>query len=569
MRKTPRKVVRTCSTAFLIFLLLMASGGLILYEIERNNINDIIFKSRESISVGDAAHLIGEIERLKERETIKILKALGLVDHLELDSVLCVAHQRTNEFGKSINSCTDAIHTSLNKNLNVDELYFNRAQSYISLAGMENESLSAAEEDLKRVAHHNAKAQAQLEWISLLKMAKKDKESDGKKKGRFGRTKSPKTIWGWREIFRRAQGFLERSGFVMIAFQHGDYLWIAPLIFLGGLFLLSIMLLRMRRTLAPYPAFRHRCASMPVEATKGLILLLVVIAAFLAILDPRKQETERVPIREGMTIAASIDCSLSMLAPMSSDNFSSRISVVLGSVHNIFSSLPHDRKGASCFSNRVYTSTVLTTDYERILKKQLNKIQEYYIATIGVGTNFSAALKGCFDLFDPDIKTRKVCIILSDGEPQGNEAALYKELNKTIRGIRNIIDQKDMKVSLYLVGVGDPSRSFKIPKRDYEGNFAGFVCCDDRGDVIETRPDPTYLQDIARTMSGTFVHISNDNDLIGVLSDIISQERKLIEYIERIVWKDMSHWLLTFIFVGLIAWFFFPKRVLFWRLQNK
>jgi hypothetical protein len=361
----------------------------------------------------------------------------------------------------------------------------------------------------------------------------------------------------------------------MILFEHGEYFNGVFLILGIGFVLLVLYSSRRFRALTPFPVFKNTCRSGVSELIRGLVLLGAFASAYIAVLGPHRQEEEKIPIREALTVVISVDCSLSMLAPVGGMmangeiDRTPRYSAVLKAVHKVFSVLTDDRKGVSCFSGRVNSSSVLTMDYKRVLRQRIDAINERLIATIGIGTNFSAALDGCFNLFDRKDKRRKVCVIFSDGEAQGEADRLRSELEEKMRFIRTRIRKDKMDVSFYLVGVGDSTQKFNIPRKDINGNFAGFVSCDkddnlretqEDGKLCETQPDPKYLKRIATTIGGEFVDLSKGGKIEEVLQEILQKERLVMEYKISLVSSDKSWWFILIVCACLIYWFFAPRR---------
>lgn len=352
-----------------------------------------------------------------------------------------------------------------------------------------------------------------------------------------------------------------------MSFEYEAYLWVVVLVAAVSAAALALEFVRKSRALRDFPRLRSHCRSRTSAVLQGTLLCALILLSGSAALGPRAKVVEEVPVREGMTIIASIDCSLSMLAAARvakpGEPFETRIDVVLKSVHRLFEVLEYDRKGFACFAGHIFAARAATTDYVRILKPQLEKIDRRYIEIIGKQSSFAQALEGCRRQFDLTDGAHNVCIILSDGEPQGsNENKMRYELMRAINELKATVLLKNLKASFYVVGVGDTTRSERIPRFDKSGNFAGFVVDPSTGQPAVTRPDETYLSDIAAQMGGQFKHVESPDDLLGVLNEIINSERKLIEVKKRIVMRDLSGYFIAAIIFVLALLLLLPARFL-------
>src|SRR3989344_5384316 len=201
----------------------------------------------------------------------------------------------------------------------------------------------------------------------------------------------------------------------MFQFEHYEYRFLLPVaLFLGGT--LTVQLLwRRHRVLREIPGFAARCFSLPFEMFRGLLLTVALTVAIAAALGTREEEAEKIPIKKGMVVITGLDCSMSMLAPARArkpdeeGQLPTRLDIVRASVDHLFRALPHDKKGFVCFAQNVFASKTASTDYERVIKPQLDKVNWRYIEVVGSGTNFAAAVNGCYGLFDTDPHRRNVC----------------------------------------------------------------------------------------------------------------------------------------------------------------
>ena len=268
------------------------------------------------------------------------------------------------------------------------------------------------------------------------------------------------------------------------------------------------------------------------------------MVTFFTLLQPVWQRRQDIPEKAAIKVAVVMDGTASTLAPIRRGSKESRWDVIKRSVHQVLKKLPYDRKGFAVFASRIIArSGVMTTDYERILKPELDDITEWFIADVGQRTNFAFALRGCYELLTVD-DTEGVCIILSDGEQQGYDAAeLEADLVAAIKELKAGLYEKGLsaKVKFYIVPVGDPNEAMKIPKRDFDGNIIGFVCCKEDGrSFVETKPDYAFLDRIAQVIGGKFVRLERGDELIKAMEETIEQERKVIAWQPRIFRDDLT-----------------------------
>lgn len=287
------------------------------------------------------------------------------------------------------------------------------------------------------------------------------------------------------------------------------------------------------------------------------------MVTFLTLLEPFWQRRQDIPEKAAIKVVVAVDGSASVLAPISRRDQESRWDVIHKSVHHIFGKLPYDRKGFTVFASKVIArSGVITTDYERILKPELDGITEWFLADVGQGTNFAYALRGCYELLAID-DMEGVCIILSDGEQQGNQEALEADLVSAVKELKAGLYEKDLsnKVKFYIVPVGDQSEFMKIPKRDFDGNIIGFVCCKKDGrSFIETKPDYAFLSRIAEVIGGKFVPLERGDELIKAMEEVVEKERKIIAYRPRIFRDDITWFGFLLILPGSIFLLIFWKK---------
>ncbi len=335
------------------------------------------------------------------------------------------------------------------------------------------------------------------------------------------------------------------------------------------LFVLSYII-RRKKALKGHPSLVLGANSTVVELVRFGALYTALVSTILVLSSFVYEKRTTVPLVEGLEIATLIDCSRSMLAPVGDENFTPRLRVVTTAVDDALRRLKADRWGIGCFSERLNGISPLSNDYERLLRPKLDVMEDHrYIELVGKGSNFAAGIEGCMKIFNVKKTNKKVCIILSDGEPQGDEAKLQDALVNAVAEMKSLIALHKLDVSFYLVGVGSPEQPYKIPAFDDNGNPIGFLM-DSEGNAWTTRPDPEYLKRIADQFQGEYIHLKPGELLSRILEDIMNVERRRVGEKEEVTEVEMATPFILLLIVSLFVFMVCPKRISGFRsLRNK
>ncbi|HET7115057.1 MAG TPA: VWA domain-containing protein, partial [Hanamia sp.] len=129
--------------------------------------------------------------------------------------------------------------------------------------------------------------------------------------------------------------------------------------------------------------------------------------------------------RKGTDLVIALDVSKSMLA---NDIQPSRLARAKQLISKIIDNSPDDRIGLVIFAGRAYLQMPLTIDHEAA-KMYLSAASPADVPT--QGTVFGDALRMCYAAFNPNDKTFKSVLLVSDGEDHDNDAIrVTKELAK-------------------------------------------------------------------------------------------------------------------------------------------
>lgn len=229
---------------------------------------------------------------------------------------------------------------------------------------------------------------------------------------------------------------------------------------------------------------------------KFSVLILAFASLIIALVNPKigtKTETVK---REGIDIVFAVDVSKSMLAE---DIAPSRLEKSKRLVSQIISQLGSDRIGIIAYAGSAFPVLPITTDYG-VAKMFLQSMNPDMVSS--QGTSLEEAIKLSADYFDKDDKTRKLMIMISDGEDHSEgSAAMAEEAN-------------EMGLKIITIGVGT-EKGGPIPLKE-NGVVKSFKR-DRDGQVVVTKLNPESLKEIAKATGGGYI---NGNDTRAVIEYI-------------------------------------------------
>ncbi|MGG7033882.1 MAG: VWA domain-containing protein [Flavobacterium sp.] len=226
------------------------------------------------------------------------------------------------------------------------------------------------------------------------------------------------------------------------------------------------------------------------------VLILALGALILALVNPKigtKTETVK---REGIDIIFAVDVSKSMLAE---DIAPSRLEKSKRLVSQIISQLRTDRIGIIAYAGSAFPVLPITTDYG-VAKMFLQSMNPDMVSS--QGTSLEGAIKLSADYFDKDDKTRKLMIMISDGEDHSEGAAAMAE------------EANEMGLKIITIGVGT-EKGGPIPLK--ENGIVKSFKRDRDGQVVVTKLNPESLKEIAKATNGGYI---NGNDTRAVIEYI-------------------------------------------------
>jgi Ca-activated chloride channel homolog len=290
--------------------------------------------------------------------------------------------------------------------------------------------------------------------------------------------------------------------------------WAAALPILALFWLIHDAWLRAHRRQAPIAPRFARLSRRTTRARRVAALLMALLVAgslVFALVRPQALIASRSPEFEREDLIIVLDRSASMRAR---DVEPTRFARATLEIRNFLAHKPEaiDRVGLVGFADASLVLSYLTRDPDSIF---------FYLEwvdhdpSVFLGTNIGAALASAREVARKDTRgTRKLILLVSDGEDHGNE------LKKSIAAFRTD------GLRVHCIGIGS-EREVPIPVPRPDGSDARQAYLeDDRGRIVKTRFSETTLRWIADATGGRYVRSMTGGDLAGAIADIVKGERR-------------------------------------------
>jgi Ca-activated chloride channel family protein len=281
---------------------------------------------------------------------------------------------------------------------------------------------------------------------------------------------------------------------------------------------------RRQRRLTPV-SDRFRALSRRSTGAREAAIAILTIAAggslVFALVRPQAQLTTRIPQYEREDLVIMLDRSASMRAH---DVAPSRFSRATGEIRTFLKNKPEniDRVGLVGFAGSSLILSYLTRDLDTVA---------FYLDWIEhdpqtfLGTNIGAALKNALEVArKDDRRTRKIFVLLSDGEDYGGELnrqlTVYREEGHHINSI----------------GIGSDDEVV-VPEMQPDGREIPLR--DEGGRIVRTRFEESTLRDLAANTGGRYLRSRTGGDLTRALQEIEQGERKLVGWRTTTEYRDL------------------------------
>lgn len=196
---------------------------------------------------------------------------------------------------------------------------------------------------------------------------------------------------------------------------------------------------------------------------------------------------------------------------------------------------------------------VLTTDYNAV-RKVLGEFTEAEIASGGLlsGTNHWDAVKESTIIFEPGSRSKRILIIVTDGEEDGPPEILKKSREEALKAKSELGE-----MSVYIVAIGESiSYPFPIPlKKEANGCPAEYMVQKEgegEGTIVMSQSEPWFIRALAVQMGGEYIRAWDGNELTEALRNIVERERISISQKALYTDRDLSRELLLALLAVLV-----------------
>ncbi len=247
------------------------------------------------------------------------------------------------------------------------------------------------------------------------------------------------------------------------------------------------------------------------EIAKAILLIISIVALFLALLRPVSPKEDAHVSQRGRDLFIALDISRSMLA---GDRKPHRLQFAKDKIKRLVSQMGSERVGLILFSGSALVQCPLTADYSSFFMF----LDQVDAETISSGTTaMDKAIGKAIDAFSstPDRKT-KLLVLFTDGE----------DFSSNLSGVK----QKAQRVDLHIFtcGVGT-SEGAPIPLFDHMGRQQGHQL-DRRGKVVISRLNEGILTTLAQDSGGVYLPVTSDEtDIRHLIDQIESFEKDTFE----------------------------------------
>jgi Ca-activated chloride channel family protein len=282
---------------------------------------------------------------------------------------------------------------------------------------------------------------------------------------------------------------------------------------------------------------------------KLIVFLLALTCIIIALVNPKigtKSETIK---REGIDIVFAVDVSKSMLCE---DIAPSRLEKSKQIVSQIISQLGSDRIGIIAYAGSAFPVLPITTDYS-VAKMFLQSMNPSIVSS--QGTSLDDAIKLSTTYFDKKDKTKKLLIMISDGEDhsEGAESAAEEANNAGIK--------------IITIGIGT-EKGGPIPLK-VNGVVSSFQR-DNNNEVVVTKLNPESLKNIAKATKGGYLNGNNTKEVLDYIKNAMDNiEKTEFESEQFTDFNAQFQWFLGFgFFLLVIDIFLLEKKTKWIRKMN-
>ncbi len=277
---------------------------------------------------------------------------------------------------------------------------------------------------------------------------------------------------------------------------------------------------------------------------KFILVCLSLVCLVVALVNPMMGTTMKTVKKEGIDVVFAIDVSKSMLAEDVAPNRLERSKQI---VSQLINKLGTDRVGIIAYSGSAFPVLPITTDYS-VARMFLQSMSTTTISSQGTSIDEAITLSAQF--FDKKSTTRKLLVILSDGEDHSDNAESAAE------------KIKDSGVKIITVGVGT-EKGERIPIKE-NGMFVGFQT-DKEDQIVVTKRNTKVLESIAKATEGYYIDGNDTKSVVGFIDGKIKNSDKTeFESMRMTNFDSQFQWFLGAALLFLLADTFMSERKTKW-----
>ncbi len=287
----------------------------------------------------------------------------------------------------------------------------------------------------------------------------------------------------------------------------------------------------------------------PEKSTfKSILKLVVLLLAFacliIALVNPKigtKSETVK---RQGIDIVFAVDVSKSMLCE---DIAPSRLEKSKQIVSQIINQLGSDRIGVVAYAGSAFPVLPITTDYG-VAKMFIQSMNTDMLSS--VGTSLGDAIKLSSTYYDNESETKKLLIIITDGEDHEERATEAAE------------EANNSGIKIITIGIGT-EKGGPIPLKK-NGVVESFKR-DSNNDVVITKLNTEILSKIAKDTKGGYINGSNTKEVLEYIKNALDNIEKTDFESEQFTdFNSQFQWFLGIAFALLLLDIFLLEKKTKW-----
>jgi Ca-activated chloride channel family protein len=264
------------------------------------------------------------------------------------------------------------------------------------------------------------------------------------------------------------------------------------------------------------------------------LMMLALSFLIVALARPKfGQQTETIK-SEGLDVMIAIDISRSMLAKDVQPN---RLSKAKQMLEQLLSRMENNRVGLVVFAGDAFVQMPITADYAAA-NIFLTSITTDLIDA--QGTAIGAAIERSLASFDPNSRTGKAIILITDGENHEADAITQAE-NAAEAGVKLII-----------AGIGT-TEGTTVPLSESSSDFLK----DRQGNTVVSRLNEAMAKEIAAAGEGIYMNVNRTDAAISDIQSSLAELEKTTNLMQN--YKEQSIFFLVMAFICLVAEVLIPK----------